>query len=340
MEFPVENGPRAAHALTRMIRSFVFSQGKLISQDPALDFLKMVLFDEDAQIWVDLDQPTGEETKNVLESVFSFHPLSIEDCVAPSERPKIDEYDGYLFMVIHAVDFSSSLHQFQTSELNMFIGKNFLVTCHDKPMRSVTATVDRVLKNSVAVARAPDRLTYHILDLLLDNYDPALEDLAHEFDELEGIVMEAPSADILGRVMKLKAEVRRLRMIMMPQREVIARLARGEFKLVRNHLLPYYRDLLDRLVRIGDLTDNYRDQLTDTLQIHLNIQQMQVNRVIKVLTVLATLSVPLVAVTSYYGMNFRHFTELDLRHPHEYVWAITLASTGFLFLMLKRKKWL
>lgn len=323
-----------------MIRSFVFSQGKLISQDPALDFLKVVLFDDDAQIWVDLDQPTEEETKNVLEGLFSFHQLSIEDCVAVSERPKVEEYDGYLFMVIHAVDFSSKLGQFQTSELNMFIGKNFLVTYHDKPLRSINATMDRVMKNSAAVARAPDRLTYTILDFLIDNYDPALEELAAAFDELEKNVLSAPSVDVLALVMKLKAEVQKVRQIMMPQREILARLARGEFKLVRAHMLPYYRDLLDRLVRISDLTDNYRDQLNDVLQVHLNLQQMQVNRVIKVLTILATLALPFVAVTSFYGMNFRHMPELAYEHAYLWVFGMTAALTAMIYLFLQKKKWL
>lgn len=325
-----------------MIRSFVFSQGKLISQDPALDFLKMVLFDEDAQIWVDVDQPTDEETKSILEGIFNFHPLAIEDCVAVSEQPKIDEYDGYLFMVVHAVDFSASQHELNTSELNLFVGKNFIVTYHDRPLRSIAATIDRVLKNSASVARAPDRLTYTILDLLLDNYQPALDEMARDFDNVESQLMTAGNSGIVERIFKLKNEVRRLRQVMAPQRDVIARLARGEFKLVRAHLLPYYRDLLDRLNRMTMLAETYRDSLTDTLQVHLNLQQMQVNRVIKVLTVLATLTVPFLAVTSFYGMNIQHLpnTEWSVRAGYEFVFGITLVLTLGVYLFLRRQKWM
>ena len=326
-----------------MIRSFVFSQGKLVGQDLGLDFLKMVLFDEDAQVWVDIGQSTEEEAKSVLEGVFNFHPLAIEDCIQPSDRPKIDEYDNYIFVVIHAVDFSSSLHEFCTTELNMFIGKNFLLTYHGEAIRSISSTIERLLKNSAAVARAPDRLTYTILDFLLDNYDPAVEDLTHDFDELESQVLTSPGPDILERVIHLKTQVRRLRQIMAPQREVISRLARGEFKQVRAHMLPYYRDLLDRLVRINDLTENYRDQLTDTLQVHLNLQQMQVNKVIKVLTVLATLSLPFVAITSFYGMNIKHMPNTDWPSwelAYGYIFAITAVITLVIYYLLKRQKWL
>ncbi len=327
-----------------MIRSFVFSQGKLVGQDIGLDFLKMMLVDDDAQIWVDLGEATPEEAKTLLEGVFNFHPLAIEDCVAPSDRPKIDEYDGYVFLVMHAVDYRYAEHAFQTTELNIFIGRNFLVTYHDQPLRSIEATIERVLKNSAAVARAPDRLTYTLLDFLLDNYDPALEDLSNDFSELDTLIMKRNAgADILEQVMHLKSEVRRLRQIMAPQRDVIARIARGEFKIVRAALLPYYRDLLDRLNRLHDLTENYRESLTETLQVHLNLQQMQVNRVIKVLTVLATLSLPLVGITSWYGMNIQHYPNTEgpaWPWAYAYVLVVNAAITACIYWLLKRKKWI
>ena len=323
-----------------MIRSFVFSQGKLVSQDPGLDFLKLMLYDEDAQLWVDLENASAEETKSVLEDLFNFHPLAIEDCVAVTERPKVDEYEGYIFLVLHAVDYSESQHEFCTTELNMFIGKNFLVTYHQAPLRSIGSTMDRVVKNAAGIARAPDRLTYTILDFLLDNYDPALDELSSEILKLEQDILANPSVDVLGHVIKLKTEVQRLRQIMAPQRDVIARLARGEFKIVRAHMLPYYRDLLDRLARFNDMTDNYREALTNTMQVHLNLQQNQTNRVTKVLTVLATLSMPIVVITSFYGMNFRHMPELEVPHAHLFVFAITAIVTALIYWILKRKDWL
>ncbi len=323
-----------------MTRCFVFSQGKLISQDPALDFLKMVLVDEDAQIWVDLDQPTEEETKNVLESVFNFHPLSVEDCITPSERPKVEEYDGYIFIVMHEVEYSVSEHTFRTNELNIFVGKNFLVTYHDRPLHSISATLDRILKNSATVARAPDRLTYTILDFLLDKYEPALEDLGQTFDAMEQEIIEVQAQHTISRIVDLKAQLQRLRQIINPQREVVSRMARGEFKLVRAHMLPYFRDLMDRLNRTHDLTENYRDGLNDMMNVFLNLQQVQANRVMKVLTVLATLSLPIVVVTSFYGMNFAHMPELELRYAHVYVFILSALMTGAIYWILRKMDWL
>lgn len=324
-----------------MIRSFVFSQGKVVSQDVGMDVLRLLLYDEGVQIWVDAENPTAEETKTLLEGVFNFHPLAIEDCIAVSERPKVDDYESYLFMVIHGVDYSQAQHGFQTKELNLFIGKNFLVTAHNEPMKSVSSIIERVTKNAPLVARAADRLTYNLLGALLDNYEPALENLSTEVAELESAVVVKPSKDVLNNVLEMKTQVQGLRQIIAPQREVIARLAHGEFKVVRTHLLPYYRDLLDHLSRISDQTDNYRDALTNILQVHLNIQQMQINRVIKVLTILATLATPVLLITSFYGMNVGHVPNLDW--PWWQAYPTILGVTGIwtlgLYLYLRRRGW-
>lgn len=324
-----------------MIRSFVFSQtqGRLISQDLTMDLLKVMLYDEGVQFWVDCGEGTDEEAKALLEGVFGFHPLAIEDCLTLSERPKVDEYENYVFLVIHAVDYSHSQHDFETTELNLFIGKNFLVTFHRKPLRCVTSTIERVLRNAPAVAKAPDRLTYTVLDSLLESYNPAMEELSAEISTLERSVLEDPSLDILSEVLQLQGEVQGLRQIVTPQRDVLTRFTRGEFKIVRASMLPYYRDLLDQLVRISDRADGYRESLMTTLQVHLNLQQMSVNRVIKVLTVLATLSMPMVVVTSFYGMNFRHMPELDWKYAYLWVFGVTAAATAWLYWFLRRRGW-
>jgi magnesium transporter len=325
-----------------MIRSFIFNQGKLVGQDLDLDSLRLVLFDKGLHVWVDMEGASDDEAKSVLEGVFGFHPLAVEDCLTLSERPKVDEYENHLFLVIHAVDYTRGAEEFQTTELNIFMGKDFLVTFHREPLRSVAAAVDRVVKNAPAVARAPDRLMHTILDFLFENYRPVTEELSGEIAELEDKVLAAQSRDILTDVLRVRGEVQRLRQIIAPQRDVISRFARGEFQFVRAHLLPYYRDLLDQLSRINDLAESYRDSLTNVLQAHLNLQQTQVNRVIKVLTVLATLALPIFIITSFYGMNFGHFPR-EMSHPTvAYVWVfgVTGLCTGLLYWWLRRKGWL
>jgi magnesium transporter len=325
-----------------MIRTFVFSQGKLINQDLDLDLLRVVIYDEGVQVWVDMEKSTPAENKAVLESVFHFHPLAIEDCVGISERPKIDDYDDYVFLVIHAVDYTR--HVFQTTELNAFVARNFLVTFHDEPLRSVTTMIERFQKKSHPIPRSPDLLTYQILDLLFDNYQPALDQLSAELAALEHRVLLGETKDVLPEVVNLQGEVQSLRQIMAPQRDVIARMMRGEFpKIIRTQLVPYLRDLQDNLSRINDLSETYRESLTSTLQIHLNLQQMQINRVIKVLTILATLSMPILLVTSFYGMNIQHFpnTEWPSWHfAYLYIFGINGLLILVLYRFMKRHNWL
>ena len=327
-----------------MIRTFVFSQGRLINQDLSLDLLRVVLYDDNVQIWVDIEKSSPEENKTVLETVFDFHPLAIEDCVAVTERPKIDDYGDYVFLVIHAVDYINSRHVFQTTELNAFVGRNFLVTFHDEPLRSTGIMRDRIQKKGLALPRSPDLLAYQILDILFDNYQPALDELSSELAALEHRVLLGQTENVLPEVVNLQSEVQRLRQIMAPQRDVIARMIRGEFaKVIRPHLVPYLRDLQDNLSRINDLAETYRESLTSTLQIHLNLQQMQINRVIKVLTILATLSMPILLVTSYYGMNIKHFPNTDWPAWH-WAYLYILGLNGFLITLLyrfmKRHNWL
>src|ERR1041384_1595123 len=167
-----------------MIRSLVFTtQGRLHSKDIVMFLMPTLLTDTNLFLWVDLESPTPEETKFVLEELFHFHPLSIEDCVAISPSPKVDEYTPkeedrfapYLFMVIHAVDYSRKDGVFATSELNFFLGKNFLVTCHQGPLRSVSLTEERATKSTTHIARAPDRVAYNLLDSIVDNYNTELD---------------------------------------------------------------------------------------------------------------------------------------------------------------------
>ena len=256
----------------------------------------------------------------------------------------VDDYEKYVFSVIHAVDYSNSLHVFQTTELNLFIGRNYLVTFHDDPLRSINVTIDRIQKKTSALPRSPDLLAYQILDVLFDNYQPALDELSAELASMEHRVLTGETRDVLAEVVNLQSEVQRLRQIMAPQRDVIARMMRGEFpKVVRSQLVPYLRDLQDNLSRIGDLAETYRESLTSTLQIHLNLQQMSINRVIKVLTILATLSMPVLLVTSFYGMNIQHMPSTDWpswKWAYLYIFGLNGLLIWLLYRFMKRHEWL
>ena len=331
-----------------MIRSFAFTtQGKLHTKDIEPFLMPTLLADTNLFLWVDLEKPTVFENKEVLEQIFHFHPLSIEDCVKASPSPKVEEYSPkeddmftpYLFMVIHAVDYSRKDGCFGTSELNFFLGKNFLVTYHDQPLRSVSVVEERALNGTMGIARAPDRVAHSLLDNLVDNYKPALDELALEIAELEQLAFQKPSKETLNEILQVKKEVLHLRQIIGPQREVLSRFAQGDFKLVRPHLVPYFRDVYDSLFHIGELAQGYADSLTGILQIYLNMSSNQTGEVVKLLTLITVITTPLMMIGTWYGMNFHDMPELDHAHAYPIAALCMLLSTAATYWYFKRKKW-
>jgi magnesium transporter len=331
-----------------MIRSFAFTtQGKLHSKDIEAFLMPTLLADTNLFLWLDLEKPSAEESKLVLEDIFHFHQLSIEDCVSVSPSPKVEEYvpkdedkfSPYLFMVIHAVDYSRKDGVFATKELNFFLGKNFLVTFHEVPLRSVQQTEERCLKSSVHIARAPDRVAHTLLDGIVENYKPALDELAFEIAELEQEVVEHPSPKLLNRIIQIKKEVLHLRQIIGPQREVLSRFAQGEFKLIRPHLVPYYRDVYDGLFHIGELAQTYTDSLTGLLHVYLSMSSNQTGEVVKLLTMITIITTPLMIVGTWYGMNFKFMPELDWPWGYELAMGVVVVSTALTWWWFKKRRW-
>ncbi|MBI2814825.1 MAG: magnesium/cobalt transporter CorA [Opitutae bacterium] len=322
-----------------MIHSFIFSEGKLVGRDLELEALRLVHGDKGLIVWVDLDNPTEEEIRNVLEGLFQFHPLAIEDCVAPSPLPKIEDYEDYLFMVTHAVDYTRQ-EKFATTELDLFLGKEFIVTFHRQPLRSVNALIERLAKNAGLGPRGADRIAHSLLDLMVDNYTPMLAELHTELEEIEEIVLRKESdKGFVSELLQVRGDFTKLRQIVRPQRDVIERLARGDSKFIRAKLLPYYRDLRDNLNRLEETVTGYHERLMMAFDIYLNKAAFEANEGIKFLTALTAITLPAVLVGGWYGMNFDHMPELRLPHGYLYATLFTLVSTVLMAIYLKKKKW-
>jgi magnesium transporter len=241
--------------------------------------------------------------------------------------------------VIHAVDYSRKDGVFATSELNFFLGKNFLVTYHDGPIRSVSQTEEQAVRATMHIARAPDRVAHTLLDLIVENYKPALDELSLEIAELEQQALQHPSKETLNKILQIKKEVLHLRQIIGPQREVLARFARGEFKLIRAHLVPYYRDVYDALFHISELAQGYTDSLTGILQVYLSMSSNQTGEVVKLLTLITIITTPLMMIGTWYGMNFQDMPELKAPHAYPVAFALMVFSTAATYWYFKKKKW-
>jgi len=322
-----------------VIDSFVFSEGKLVSHNLEWEALRLARADRGLILWIDLTAPTEEETKIVLEQLFEFHPLAIEDCVSRSELSKVEDYEDYLFMIVQSASLGAET-SIQISELNMFLGKEFLVTFHQEPIPALSLLKDRLVKGVGFQARGSDRLAHQVLDLVADSYLPVVDRTTQDMEDVEEKSLAGErKEDLSKRILNARRRLSGLRQILRPQREMIARLARGESKLIRAQMLPYFRDVQDALTRIDERLQGCNDRMMVAFDVYTNRSAHEANEGIKVLTAITAITIPPVVIGTWYGMNFRMMPELE--HPHAYWWllVVTIALMVGMGVWLKSKRW-
>lgn len=322
-----------------MLTTLVYRDNKFAAHNPPAESLAALRTEPGVMLWVDLSAPTDEEIKLVLEQLFAVHPLVIEDCVSDSPLPKLEDYDDYLYFVMHAVDYSKT-DKFSTTELDLILGKSFLVTFHRLPLKPVQAALERSLKNPTAPVRGPDRFAHTILDYMVDAYQPALEELRHELEEIEGAVLHnTPADELFPRVVGLRKELAQLRQIVRPQREVASALATGKTRFIRAVVVPYLRDLSEDLSRIENQATAWAEQLILSFRVYLNKSSHEANEGIRVLTALTALTIPPLAIGGWFGMNFDNMHELEPRYAYPLAFGLTVAATAGMLLVMRKKRW-
>jgi magnesium transporter len=289
-------------------------------------------------LWIDFDQPTGTEFQALADN-FNFHPLAVEDCGSESHHPKLDEYEGYVFVVMHGVDFHTTQGEFATSELDIFLGRDYLVTFHRNGMPSVAQAWEEAAKESRIVAAGPDFLLYEVLTRLAEHYLEAIDKFSEKGEEVEDEMFTDVSTKTLEKLTRLKRQVLHLRRVTAPQREVLWRLSR-EATVVDEKARAYYSDVYDKFYRISETADSNRDILTGLLEAYLSVVSNRLNEVMKVLTIIATIMMPLTVIVGLYGMNFHYMPELNWRYGYAMVWGVMVATAAGLIWYFKRKKWL
>ncbi|MBI3610119.1 MAG: magnesium/cobalt transporter CorA [Nitrospirae bacterium] len=322
-----------------MIEIFAFTKENGLRRTTDAGSLPGLLKDETESVWVDLETPTEEETQ-ILSSIFNFHPLAIEDCIAESHLPKLDDFGDYLFLVLHGARRGDISGTFKTVELNFFLGKRYLVTYHQQLSRSINRTKERCLKNSLAMSRGMDFLLYEILDGTVDNYFPILDDFDEVLDELEHEVTASPSKETLNRIFSLKRDGMSLRRVTSPQREILNRLSRDPFAVVNKRTAIYFRDVYDHLVRINDLAESYKDLTTGLLEAYISMVSNRLNEVIKVLTALTVVFMPLTVIPSIYGMNFKNMPELNWEYGYPVALGMMAVIVVVMLGFFRKKKWI
>ena len=292
-----------------------------------------------AMLWVDLMAP-GDAERRLLSDVFGFHPLSVEDAVSALQFPKIETYPGYLYVVLHGIDAKPQDTQFATRDVDFFLGRNYLVTVHDGDSRSIDAIREMCNHHEHILKEGPVALMHRIVDRMIDNYRPVFEEIEARIGRLEEQAFAGPER-LSGRVMKLKRDVSAMRRVLVPQRDAIGRLARREFPVISDEMTYRFRDVYDHVVRLTEEAILFQDRVTGIFEVNLSTVSFRLNQVMKVLTVMSTIFLPLTVLTGMWGMNIP-LPHLPGGEGVQFWWVvgIMVALIAAMLVFFRRNKWI
>lgn len=285
-------------------------------------------------LWVDISE-NREEHKELLERVFHFHPLSVEDCVSRRvHAPKIDDFGDHLFIIVHGVSYTADSDIVQTAELAIFLGPHFVVSSHSLALPSVELVRRAVEEeNGGPMRRGADFLAHALMDAIVDNVLPTIDRMNEVVERIEEEVLRSPDQSTLEGILKVKRSMLRIQRVMVPQREIFNRLSRAEFSMISQEAQIFYRDIYDHVVRIEDMNQTLREMADHAMTTYLSSVTIRQNEIMRVLSIVASIFLPLTLVTGIYGMNFENMPEL------QWPWAY-FAVLGFMALVTIVNIWL
>lgn len=325
-----------------MIRSIFCSPNQPPLTDLSLEQIAEALARKEGLLWVSLEQPSEQEFAAVLNDTFHFHPLVIEDCQSVGyQAPKVDIFSDYLFLILHALKPGAGLEQIELLEFNCFLGANYVVTSHTSDeMPPVERMWRRLQRDERPLHQGADFFCYILLDELVDGYLPLIDALDDELDRLEDEVLAQPKTPTLDRILALKHSILTMRRVIIPQREVLNRLSRDDLPQIASRHRIYFRDIYDHLVRVHDLSESIRDVVSGTLDTYLSVTSNRLNEVMKALTIVSTIFLPLSFIAGVYGMNFVHMPELRQPWTYPLVWVIFVLIAGGMLWLFKKRGWM
>ena len=321
-----------------MIRSYLANPDGTIDCGLSTARIRQARADDQSLLWVDIEGPEDTEVELLLE-VFDLHPLTVEDCIMPNVRPKLEEFERYLFVVLQGLTRHDG--KLKPVELDVCLGKNFLITIRSERIKSVEDDCARVEKKSPIFRRGSDFLFYAITDSLIDSYFPILDEVEARVDELETRLLTDSTEHTLRELFHVYNELMMLRRALAPHREILSRLNRGDLPFITAANALYFRDIYDHLLRMSDLVDACREVTTMSLEAYATIVSNRLNEIMKTMTAFATLSLPLVIVTGIYGMNFGEHPELAAMRGLFHLLSLTmLGSIPMMLFFFRKYRWL
>jgi magnesium transporter len=287
-----------------MIRIIYSSPGGVIRNDVSLAELVSILKDRQGWVWVDFQGAPDTEASPILLNTFHFHPLAVDDALQENHVPKLDDWSEYLYIVLHALVFDSAELDIDTLELDVFLGSNYIVTHHDLAIEPLERVWSAVQRDERHIGSGTDFVLYRLTDEIIANFMPVVEQFDLQIDNLENEIFNGQQSETLEKIFKIKRAILFLRRILAHQREVVNKLARDEYQVIDLEDRIYFRDVYDHLVRLFDIAEGVRDMIGGTLDTYLSVINNRMNEIMKTLTVITTLFMPLSFITGFFGMNF------------------------------------
>ena len=302
--------------------------------------------------WIDLDDPSAEEEELVFKKFLPVHPLSLDDMTLPRREPdrpphfpKVEEFPDYLFVVANPLRADADPSRTETDparcvvQLSAVVTHQVLITHHYQPVPAIATVKQFLHRHAEQAGRGPDYLFHLVLDQIVDDYAPEVDHLVTRLDEIEVQVFETPSQQLVAALVHLKRRVIALRKTLILMREVLARLIRGEFELVDEREIAYYRNVFDHLVRYTELIEGAREMVSDLMQTHLAAQSNKLNGIMKALAMVSTVILPMSLISGIYGMNFHHMPELDWAYGYPFALALMVVVAVAAMGVFYWKKW-
>ena len=292
-------------------------------------------------VWLNID---GVHQPEIIEQVgksFGLHPLVAEDIASTGQRPKMEDFDDYIFVVVRMFRFDGEEGETKSEQISIILGADFVISFQEREGDVFDAIRERLRNNKGKIRKlGADYLAYALIDAIVDNYFMILENLGEAVEDIEDRLVTNPTSETLQTIHDLKREMIYLRKSVWPLREVINRMERSESPLINKSTFVYLRDVYDHTIQIMDAVDTFRDMLSGMLDIYLSSVSNRMNEVMKVLTVIATIFIPLTFVAGIYGMNFKFMPELDLTWSYPAVLVLMLVVALLMVMFFRRKKWI
>jgi len=288
-----------------MIRTLYHLPGQDMRADIPVKEFAALLKEANGLLWVDFDAEPDPSAESILTGIFRFHHLAVDDALEETHTPKIDEWGEYIYIVLNAMNFDASDGlDLSTTELDIFLGPNYIVTHHDQPIAALEKAREAFGRDKRYTVHGPDHMLYKIIDNLVADYMPIVEAIDDQIDRVEDEVLVKAAPDTLERIFSLKRILLAMRRIITPQREVLNKLARDDYEVIDPQDRVFFRDIYDHLVRLHDLNESMRDLVSGALDTYLSVVNNRMNEVMKTLTIITTLFMPISFLTGFFGMNF------------------------------------